>query len=844
MGQEIANTRFKYYDFHRFDKLVKHEMDVLRQWFREGRFSTKRSIAGAELEAWLVDADCQPTPWNEQVIAMTGSPDVVPELSRFNIEFNVAPQPIVGRGLKQLADELGATWRHCDEAAGQLGTSVVAIGLLPTITDSMLSLANMSMLHRYQALNEQVLRLRQGRPIRLSLMGRERLVMEHRDVMLESATTSFQLHLQVPLQESVRYYNAAVVASAPMVAIASNSPFLFCVNLWDETRIPLFEQAVDIGDDLLPRVTLGSDYARESLEEIFRENEKYLVLLPLAMESLSDRLAHVRLKNGTIWRWNRPLIGFDDDGTPHLRIEHRVMAAGPTLIDMTANMALFYGLAESLAQDDRPPESLLPFEAARDNFYRAARFGLECEVQWLDGIQYPLDELLLTELLPRAAAGLRRLEVDSTLAASWLAIIEARVRIGQTGTVWQRRFVERHGKNFVALTQSYRDLQRRGEPVHTWTTDRVAPTPSIRTKRSMLRIVNELPQGLLESRSTELADLLGQPTLIHLPGRRPEPLFLSILLHGNEDVGLRALQTWLIKQGDRPLPRALSIFIGNVAAAKSNVRHLPNQPDYNRVWPGSDREDSPEHAMMRHVVAEMHDRHVFSSIDLHNNTGWNPHYSCVSRLENSHLQLAALYGRQAVFFQHPLGVQSRAFAELAPSVTCECGKVGDESGVSHAAEFLDACLHLAEIPAHSVANGDLHLFHTVAALHVSSRANLVFEESDRGACPPEFDLTLRGDLEHLNFQELYPGTWMGWSRPGFAMPLSVIDESGRNVTHEFLAVKEGRIQLGKTVIPAMLTCNQAVIRQDCLGYFMERYPLPSGTNCGLERQATDAFPRS
>ncbi len=844
MGQEIASTRFKYYDFHRFDKLVKHEMEVLRQWFREGRFSAKRSIAGAELEAWLVDVDCQPTPWNEQVIALTGSPDVVPELSRFNIEFNVSPQPLAGRGLAQLAGELGATWRQCDEAAGQIGTSVVAIGLLPTIKDSMLSLANMSKLHRYQALNEQVLRLRQGRPIRLSLKGRETLVTEHRDVMLESATTSFQLHLQVPMQESVRYYNAAVVASAPMVAVASNSPLLFGASLWDETRIPLFEQAVDIGGDALPRVTLGSGYARESLEEIFCENEEYPVLLPLAMESMSDRLAHVRLKNGTIWRWNRPLIGFDDDGTPHLRIEHRVMAAGPTLIDMTANMALFYGLAESLAQDDRAPESLLPFEAARDNFYRAARCGLECKVQWLNGVQHPLGELLLTELLPRAAAGLRRLQVDPTLAASWLAIIESRVRSGQTGAIWQRRFVEQHGKNFVALTQSYREQQRRGEPVHTWTFDRDTTMPSIRTKRSMLRIVDELPKGLLEARSTDLSDLLGQPTLIHLPGRRPEPLFLSILLHGNEDVGLRALQTWFQKQGDRPLPRALSIFIGNVAAAKANVRHLPNQPDYNRVWPGSDREDSPEHAMMRHVVAEMRDRHVFANIDLHNNTGWNPHYSCVTRLENEHLQLAALFGRQAVFFQHPLGVQSRAFAEFTPSVTCECGKVGDESGVRHAAEFLDACLHLAEIPSHPLADGDLHLFHTVATLYVSPRANVVFDEKDRGACPSEFDLALRGDLEHLNFQELLPGTWLGWSRPGFAMPLSAIDESGRNVTDEFLAAEEGLIQLRKTVIPAMLTCNQTVIQQDCLGYFMERHRMPSEAQSSSERRAINGADRS
>lgn len=826
MGQEITSTRFKHYDFQQFDKLVKQEMEVLSQWFRDGRFSTKRSVAGLELEAWLIDESGKPTPWNAQVISMAGTPDIVPELSQFNVEFNVPPRPIAGRGLAELAADLGETWRLCDSAADQLGASVVAIGILPTLKDPMLSLANLSKMHRYKALNEQVLRLREGRPIRLEVQGRESLVSEHRDVMLESAATSFQLHLQVPLSESVRYYNAAVVASTFMVAVSGNSPFLFGASLWEETRIPLFEQSVEIGHEHLPRVTFGLDYARESLEEIFRENEaNYPVLLPLAMDEASERLAHIRLQNGTIWRWNRPLIGFDDDGTPHLRIEHRVMAAGPTLIDMTANMALFYGLAESLAQETRPPESCLPFGAARENFYQAARHGLDCEVQWLDGATYRIDALLLAEILPRAATGLARLQVDATLAAQWLEIIEARIRSGQTGAVWQRRFVEQHGKDFVTLTQSYRERQRHGDPVHTWPLDRTPPQTG-RVRKSMLKIVDEMPSGLLDVRPTGLFDLLGQPTLIHLPGRRPEPLFVSILLHGNEDVGLLAVQSLFRKYGDRPLPRALSLFVGNVAAARENVRFLPDQPDYNRIWLGADHNETPEHAMMRHVVAEMRERHVFASLDLHNNTGWNPHYACVTRFENAHLQLASLFGRTAVFFQRPQGVQTMAFAEFVPSVTCECGKVGDESGVQHAADFLDACLHLAEIPTHPLPPEDLHVFHTVATITLSAGVELVFDESGAGQCPSQVDLALRGDLERLNFRELVAGTCLGWSRSASVIPLTVTDEAGRNVTDQFLTIKEGRLELLKPVIPSMLTHNQSVMRQDCLGYLMERYALP------------------
>ncbi|HXY34927.1 MAG TPA: glutamate-cysteine ligase family protein, partial [Planctomycetaceae bacterium] len=766
MGQEILTTRFKRYDFHRFDQLVEQEMELLRSWFRDERFSSRESIAGLELEAWLVDSLGQPTPWNEQVIALTGSSDIVPELSQFNVEFNVAPRPLSGRGIAALIADLSERWRQADAAANQLGTSVVAIGILPTITDSMLSIANMSRLHRYKALNEQVLRLRQGRPIRLAISGHETLVAEHRDVMFEAATTSFQLHLQVPLAKAVRYYNAAVAAAGPMVAVSANSPLLFGTLLWHESRIPVFEQAIDVGGGALARVTFGSDYVHDSLEEIFRENQElFPVLLPLVMDKASERLAHIRLQNGTIWRWNRPLIGFDEDGTPHLRIEHRVLPAGPTMIDMAANMALFYGLVENLAHESPALEARLPFVAAHKNFYQAARSGLDCDTRWLDRRDHPIRQLVLQELLPRAFQGLERLGVDRALAKELLDIIEARARSGQTGSVWQRGFLEKHGRDHALLTRAYRDRQRRNEPVHTWSLDRESSSVSVKMKRSMLRLADQLPNGFLEARAADLAGMLGGPTLIHLQGARPEPLFVSILLHGNEDVGLRAVQQLFCLVGDRPLPRALSVLVGNVAAAEADVRRLSHQPDYNRIWPGSGDDGTPEHAMMKHVVAEMRARRVFASIDLHNNTGTNPFYACVTRRDPASLQLAALFGRNAVFFERPRGVQASAFLDICPSVTCECGRIGDEEGVKHAAHFLDACLHLAEIPRHLPAEGDLHLFHTVATLDVSPRHRITFSDTATFPKREGFDLVLRGDLDRLNFQELPAGTHLGWSKP-------------------------------------------------------------------------------
>ncbi|MSR57323.1 MAG: glutamate--cysteine ligase [Planctomycetaceae bacterium] len=468
MGQEIAAAHFRYHDFHRFDRLLREELALLQGWFQDRNFSSQRSIAGLELETWLVGPTGDPLPINEQVLALVDSPDVVPELSRFNIEFNVAPQSLAARGPKAMVSELDATWAACDRIAGRLGAGVVSIGILPTITDALLSLSNMSSPKRYQALNEQVLRLRQGRPIRLDIEGREHLKTEHHDVMLESGTTSLQLHLQVPLDEAVRFYNAAVILSAPLVAVSANSPLLFGKLLWEESRIPLFEQAVDVGGGRFSRVTFGSEYAQDSLEEFFVENQDhYPVMLPLSMDERSDRLVHLRLHNGTIWRWNRPLIGFDSDGRPHLRVEQRVMAAGPTTADMAANMALYYGLAESLATAPHAPESRLSFADARHNFYHAARHGLDATAAWFDGRQWPLRKLLLTELLPLARDGLERLHVDSDLIDQGLSIIESRVATGLTGAAWQRRFVERHGRDLALLTREYHARQRTGQPVHT-----------------------------------------------------------------------------------------------------------------------------------------------------------------------------------------------------------------------------------------------------------------------------------------------------------------------------------------------------------------------------------------
>lgn len=474
MGKEVSSSRYQKRDFLAFETRLRDETELLAARLADGRFSARHAVGGFELESWLIDADCRPAPINAEFLNVLNNPLVVPELARFNVEINGRARPLTGDMLNRMHTALADTWVRCNAAAGPLDASLLMIGILPTATEQDFNLDQMSDMTRYHALNEQVLRLRAGRPLTLDIQGRQRLRTFHGDVMLESATTSFQIHLQVAPQSAVRYYNAALILSAPMIAATANSPFLFGRDLWDETRIPLFEQAVSVcapGDTACGanRVSFGHHYVQDSLLECFQENlHDYRILLPELFEAPPERFEHLRLHNGTIWRWNRPLIGFDDDGRPHLRIEHRAVPAGPSLVDTVANAALYYGLVHALAAMNPAPETQLSFDRAKANFYAAARDGLRATISWLDGKPLPVRNLLADELLPRAATGLADLGIDAGDIERYLGVIEARVKRGRNGAAWQRAFVEKHGADMTQLTRSYAARQREGAPVHEW----------------------------------------------------------------------------------------------------------------------------------------------------------------------------------------------------------------------------------------------------------------------------------------------------------------------------------------------------------------------------------------
>lgn len=336
---------------------------------------------------------------------------------------------------------------------------------------------------------------------------------------------------------------------------------------------------------------------------------------------------------------------------------------------------------------------------------------------------------------------------------------------------------------------------------------------------SKLTVIDSLPEGLLDRGATDLGEILEGPTLVHLPGRNPEPLFVSVLQHGNEHTGFDAVVRALGKYRETGLPRAVSLFIGNVAAAAAGVRTLEDQQDYNRCWPGTDKPANAETDMLTEVTEIMARRLPFASIDIHNNTGFNPHYACTNRLDHRSLLLARLFSRTVVYFKRPLGVQSAAFAPLCPAITLECGKSGAAEGTAHAAETLEACLNMSQFAEHPIAHQDIDLMRTFAIVKVPDDAAMSFNGAPA-------DLQFPEDVDRLNFSEVGPGHRFARRAPGSDTRLEVasaadvhIDSAALTQCFEYAGEE---IRFARPVIPSMLSRNEAAIRADCLCYLMYR----------------------
>lgn len=476
MGQEIPYINYSEEDFSEFKRHLTLETRLLTQWLKEDVFSKESGYCGFELEACIVDQHYQPALSSSQLLALTDNPQLVPELAKFNIEFNSNPFAMAENVFSKLHSELAQAWQLCSSKAHEIKCEMIAIGILPTIENDIICMESMSSLQRYLALNQQIMQIQPKNTIEILIEGHEELHLIRKNIMLEAAATSLQIHLQINPQQAKRFYNAALILSAPMVALSGNSPYLFQKDLWYETRIPMFEQSISAKhyctktQHFFNRVTFGSGYVKESLAELYCENLRhYPTLLPITTDTHPEWLSHLRLHNGTIWRWNRPVVGMDAKGNPHLRIEHRVPSSGPSIPDMIAHMAFYMGLIYAFAEQETALENVIPFQAARNNFYAVAKHGLQANVEWDNERHITVKDLLLESLIPLAKKALLKLGINRDDVNFYIdECIQQRLNKNQTGSHWQRGFIHKHGRNFQEMVNAYIEWQKKMVPISQW----------------------------------------------------------------------------------------------------------------------------------------------------------------------------------------------------------------------------------------------------------------------------------------------------------------------------------------------------------------------------------------
>ncbi|CAM3224413.1 glutamate--cysteine ligase [Stackebrandtia soli] len=495
MGEEVSINAFSYVDRRHFRTKLRRCVDALRVLIDEDRFDTERTLTGLELELNLVTEDCDPAMRNAEVLSAlahdmaneTGS--VQPELGKFNLELNLTPRTVNGDGLSSYERVLRDWLHRIDEHAAKVHASLALIGMLPTVRSEQAGPDVLSHSGRYRLLNERILAAR-GEEIALDIEGVERVQSHYGSIAAESVNTSVQYHLQLTPGQFPRYWNAAQAIAAAQLAAGANSPYLFGSRLWDETRIVLFEQATDTRPRELreqgvrPRTWFGEAWIGD-VGDLFEENLRFFPALLSILEAedpftVLDRggvpqLGELRLHNGTIYRWNRPVYDVTASG-PHLRVENRVLPAGPTPADICANLAFFLGLVTEVAAADTPIEATMTFAQARDNFYTAARYGLGSVLEWPGIGRVDARRLIAETLLPLAANGLDRLGTDRRDRDRFLSIIYGRCSTGVNGAVWQdrcvRSFEERDGLDrdaaLHAMMRRYLRYSSTNTPVHEW----------------------------------------------------------------------------------------------------------------------------------------------------------------------------------------------------------------------------------------------------------------------------------------------------------------------------------------------------------------------------------------
>ena len=491
MGDDVESMEFTRQDRQCYREKVRRCLDVFARMLTESKFDFERPLTGLEIEFNLIGANHDPAMRNAAVLQAIANPDFQTELGQFNIEINVPPRGLGGLSLQELESALRASLNDAEERSRSLGAHIVMIGILPTLTAADLTSEALSANARYALLNQQIFAAR-GEDLHIAIDGPERLSTYADTIAPEAACTSVQFHLQVSPQAYANTWNAAQSIAGVQLALGANSPFLFGKELWRETRIALFEQATDTrpaelkSQGVRPRVWFGERWINSIFDQ-FEENVTYFpALLPICEDEEpaevldrgdTPRLQELRMHNGTVYRWNRPVYDVYR-GKPHLRVENRVLPAGPTVVDILANGAFYYGVLRVLAEEDRPIWTRLSFAAAEDNFYAGARHGINAHIYWPGMGEVPATELVLRRLLPMAYEGLDRWGMDPAVRDRLLGIIERRCTSHINGAEWQAQTFHRidEDKRPLDRRDSLREMLGRyvehmhsNEPVHTWT---------------------------------------------------------------------------------------------------------------------------------------------------------------------------------------------------------------------------------------------------------------------------------------------------------------------------------------------------------------------------------------
>ena len=495
MGDKQVSMETDESRMRHFTKAVLNDLQALETMLADGKMEDGVFRIGAEQEIFLVDSAMRPAPIVLEILEKAGDRRLTTEIGRFNIEANLTPLDFSGDCLSKLENELNEAVEIVKQSARSLGADALLCGILPTIQKSDLVEENLTPNPRYLELNRVLTELH-GNERLIHIKGLDELLLHLKDTFIEFCNTSFQIHLQVGIGDFVRYYNWAQAVAAPVLASAVNSPVLLGHRLWQETRLALFQHAVDERSPTQhernrpARVTFGRDWVKDSILEVFHEDvARFRIIFTReleenSMETLSvgkiPQLNAWRMHNGTIWRWNRACYGVMN-GKPSLRIEARFLPAGPTVVDEMANAAFFLGLMMALPEEYGDVNDRMSFDDAKQNFFSAARFGLKSQIVWLDGESWRAGRLILEELLPRARHGLKMVGIEANDIERYLGILEERVVQEKTGSRWMLdslASMDKRAKQNVrmrSLTAAMKANQEKGEPVHLWPLAEIPP---------------------------------------------------------------------------------------------------------------------------------------------------------------------------------------------------------------------------------------------------------------------------------------------------------------------------------------------------------------------------------